>query len=235
MRLYSGPMSMFGAKAQIAVCEKNVECETVMVPFGLRRRYDPANPEVVRINPKRQIPVLLDGHLELYDSTQIFEYLEDAYPDPPLWPRNAASRATARQLEHASDEIFFPQIVVLMRPGGEGRADALASAKRYYAQMDARVGAGYLAGPYGFADIAFFMASLFGEVLGAAIGDQHEALLDWRRRVAARDAVSRVVEPMLRYVTDRGVADRATAERILGRPLPESVSRDAATGQGRGQ
>ena len=48
-----------------------------MVPFEMATLYQPKHPEVARINPKRQVPVLVDGDLEIFDSTQIFEYLED--------------------------------------------------------------------------------------------------------------------------------------------------------------
>src|SRR3546814_4861047 len=81
--------------------------------------YSPKHPEVERINPKRQVPVLVHRSnggpdLELFDSTQIFEYLEDLAPDPALWPREAAARARARQLELLSDEVYFPHIIRLM-------------------------------------------------------------------------------------------------------------------------
>ena len=33
MRLFSGPLSMFGAKAEIAALEKGLDFERVMVPF----------------------------------------------------------------------------------------------------------------------------------------------------------------------------------------------------------
>ena len=75
-RLYSGPLSMFGAKAEIAAREKGIDVELVMVPFDMERLYEPKHPEVVRINPKRQVPVLVHGDFEIFDSTQIFEYLE---------------------------------------------------------------------------------------------------------------------------------------------------------------
>src|ERR671922_2906644 len=91
LRLYSGPLSMFGAKAQIAALEKGLEFELVMVPF--ETAYEPKHPEVLRVNPKQQVPVLIHGDLEIFDSTQIFEYLEDLQPDPPLWPRAIAARA----------------------------------------------------------------------------------------------------------------------------------------------
>src|SRR5215213_2680119 len=105
MRLYSGPLSMFGAKVQIAALEKGLDFELVMVPFDMSRGYEPKHQEVLRINPKRQVPVLVHDELELFDSTQIFEYLEGLKPDPALWPRDLAQRARARLLEHMSDEV----------------------------------------------------------------------------------------------------------------------------------
>jgi glutathione S-transferase len=41
IRLYSGPLSMFGAKAQIAVAEKGLEVELVMVPFDMAQLLRP--------------------------------------------------------------------------------------------------------------------------------------------------------------------------------------------------
>ena len=58
----------------------------------MERLYEPKHPAVERINPKRQVPVLIDGSTEIFDSTQIFEYLEDAAPTPPLWPTSVVDR-----------------------------------------------------------------------------------------------------------------------------------------------
>jgi hypothetical protein len=41
MRLFTGPLSMFGAKAQIAALEKGLDFELIMVPFDMRRLYEP--------------------------------------------------------------------------------------------------------------------------------------------------------------------------------------------------
>jgi glutathione S-transferase len=108
MKLYSGPLSMFGAKAEIALREKGLDFDLVMVPFDPARGYEPKHPEVRRINPKSQVPVLVDGELEIFDSTQIFEYLEDRHPVPPLWPHDPVARARARLLELRSDEVYSP-------------------------------------------------------------------------------------------------------------------------------
>src|ERR1019366_3499448 len=114
MRIYSGPLSMFGAKVEIAAREKGIEFELVMVTFDPARGYQPKHLDVERVNPKRQVPVLIDGDLELFDSTQIFEYLEDRKPTPALWPHEPVARARARLLEHCSDEVYFPHVIRLM-------------------------------------------------------------------------------------------------------------------------
>jgi glutathione S-transferase len=114
MTLYSGPLSMFGAKAQIAALEKGLDFTLVMVPFEMQRLYHPKHPEVVRVNPKQQVPVLIHGEVEIFDSTQIFEYFEHCQPQPPLWPADPADRARARLLELKSDEVYFPPVIRLM-------------------------------------------------------------------------------------------------------------------------
>ena len=58
--IFSGPLSMFGAKVQIAALEKGIAFELVMVPFDRDDNYSPKHPEVLRINPKGQVPVLID-------------------------------------------------------------------------------------------------------------------------------------------------------------------------------
>lgn len=207
--LYSGPLSMFGAKAQIAALEKGLDFDLVMVAYASQLGYSPKHPEVLRINPKQQVPVLVHGDLELFDSTQIFEYLEDLQPTPPLWPRDRKSRARARRLELQSDEVYFPHIVRLMSPQknlGEAAAQlSIDAATKYYADMERLLTKSqWLAGSYSFADIAFYMASLFGERLGAPVTDATPQLLNWRQRMTHRPAVRPVVSAMASWLTTAG-------------------------------
>ncbi len=209
MILYSAALSMFGAKVQIALIEKGIEFQLIMVPYDRDRGYEPRHPEVLRVNPKRQVPVLIDGDVEIFDSTQIFEYLEDAHPAPPLWPREAAARAAARLLEMKSDEVYFPHVIRLMglqdRPDDPAAVAARDGASRYYAEMDARlVDREWLAGDYTFADIAFYMAALFGERMGAVLGQETPRLLAWRERMTLRPAVMPVVTAMAHYLSSQG-------------------------------
>jgi glutathione S-transferase len=217
MRLYSGPLSMFGAKAEIAAREKGLDFELVMVPFEMKRLYEPKHPEVVRINPKRQVPVLVHGDLEIFDSTQIFEYFEELRPELPLWPKGPAERARARLIEHKSDEVYFPPVIRLMslqdRPEDPVAVAARDVSARFCAEIEELLpGRDYLAGPYSYADIAFYMAQLFGERMGAKMTDATPRLLAWRDRITERPAVRKVVGAMAAYLVSQG------------RPLPPFLS-----------
>ncbi|KAF0104401.1 MAG: glutathione S-transferase [Rhodospirillaceae bacterium] len=203
MKLYSGPLSMFGAKAEIALREKSIPFELEMVPFEMKTLYEPKHPEVVRINPKRQVPVLVDGDLELFDSTQIFEYLESLKRDPALWPSEPRARARARLLEHKSDEVYFPHVIRLMSDArAPGAHDAAA---RFYEEMERTLGGQeWIAGAYSYVDIAFYMAQLFGERMGAPVAPDLTRLHAWRDRMSERPAVQQVAGAMGRYLLSIG-------------------------------
>jgi glutathione S-transferase len=211
--IYSGPLSMFGAKVQIAALEKGLDFALVLVPYDSTRGYDPRHPEVLRVNPKRQVPVLVQGDLAIFDSTQIFEYLEDLKPNPALWPGNAQARARARGLEHQSDEVYFPHVIRLMSLQqdlkGEAALAAIDAARRFCIEMDRRLESGeWLAGSYSFADIAFYMAALFGERQGAPLDATTPRLLEWRARMSQRAPVRTVVSAMAAWL------------KAAGRPVP---------------
>jgi len=212
MTLYSGPLSMFGAKVQIAALEKALDFELVMVHYT-SEGYSPKHPEVLRINPKAQVPVLTHGQVEIFDSTQIFEYLEDLQPNPPLWPRDIAVRARARRLEHQSDEVYFPHIIRLMRKDRANDPVATASvaaAARYYEEMEKQLKPNcWLAIDYSYADIAFFMAALFGERHGVPITTATPHLFAWRERMTQRAPVRTVVAAMVTWL------------KATGRPVPQ--------------
>src|SRR5262245_30912424 len=108
MKLYSGPLSLFSRKVEIALTEKGLAFEREMVTCTQERGYQPKHPNVLNANPKGQVPVLIDGDLALFDSTLILEYLEDAYPTPPLLPVAPKERARCRMIELYADEVLFP-------------------------------------------------------------------------------------------------------------------------------
>ena len=114
----------------------------------------------------------------------------------------------ARNLEHQSDEVYFPHIIKLM-----GLQDALATepavtaiegANRFYAAMEKRLESEWLAGSYSFADIAFYMAALFGERQSAPLTASTPRLLAWRERMGQRAPVKTVVSAMAAWLKNAG-------------------------------
>lgn len=205
IQFYTGPLSMFGMKVEIALRDKGLKFERIEVPYSNAAGYSPKHPEVARINPKRQVPVIVHGDLELFDSTQIFEYLEDLAAEPPLWPSDTKERAQARLLEHKSDEVYFPHVIKLMglqdQLNDPAAKSAIDSARDYYLGMERQIGdRRYLASQYTFADIAFYMAQLFGERMGAVMTPETPRLLAWRTRVGDRPGVRATMAQLVGYL-----------------------------------
>ncbi|MCR9104374.1 MAG: glutathione S-transferase family protein [Gammaproteobacteria bacterium] len=55
----------------------------------------------------RKLPVIDDGDTRVEDSTQIVQYLEQKYPQPGLFPQDAAERALCNVLEDWADESLY--------------------------------------------------------------------------------------------------------------------------------
>jgi glutathione S-transferase len=227
VRLYSGPLSLFTAKVRIALDEKRLPYERIEVGWSLADRYLPHHPDVVALNPRRQVPVLVDGDVAVYDSTQILEYLEHRHPEPPLYPVDVAGRARCRRLEAAADEQIFPPLWDLIEeafypPATSGRdvirrERAHAELAAHHAALDAELAdRSYLCDDFSAADIATFVMLHAAATIGAPPAPEHVALTAWLERVRARPAVRREVDAMSRFVA------------ALLAPRPGAVAQDAS-------
>ncbi|HEX9843048.1 MAG TPA: glutathione S-transferase family protein [bacterium] len=206
MKLYLGPLSLFSRKVDIALREKGLACEREFVAFSQAQGYAPKHPAVLAANPKGQVPVLVDGALTLYDSTVILEYLEDAYPAPPLYPRDAAARARCRLLELYADEVLFQPVRPLLHRSEPPHPDAETRHRREHEALQAESallerygtlqqqlgGAAWFCGDFSVADIALFMTVLWAQRLLAPRLAGHPALAGWYERMAARPSVAAV-------------------------------------------
>jgi len=92
MRLHGFPISNYYNKVKIALLEKGV-------PFEEAHLYPSQKEPVLRISPMGKVPALeLDDGTTIAESGVIVEYLEDAYPEPALLPRDPVARAKVREL-----------------------------------------------------------------------------------------------------------------------------------------
>ncbi len=219
--LYSGPLSLFSRKVEIALREKGLAFERIMVPFNQTTGYDPKHPEVVAINPKQQVPVLNDDGIVLYDSTVILEYLEDAYPQPPLLPLCPGARARCRLDELYADEIMLQALKPLMHRTSPPSTDqtrrfaqetdaliAENALEKHYAVLEDRLaGRDFFGDAVSVADIALFMSVLFSLRLGGPSLAPFEGLSRWFERLKLRPAFT------------QAAVEIAEADRRLSFPL----------------
>ncbi len=98
-------LSPFCRKIRVALAEKGLEFELKAENLWQRR------PEFLAMNPAGDVPVLVDHESgTLADSTAIAEYLEEAFPLPPLVPGDAIARAEVRRLVAWFDVKFNREV-----------------------------------------------------------------------------------------------------------------------------
>ena len=196
MRLHWHPFSIFPRRVRVALHEKRLAYDDVLVdlPAGAHR-----TPEFRRLNPFGQVPVLEDDGLVLYESLAILEYLEERYRQPPLLPADVASRAIARQHMCASGDYLTPPfhrwIARLYTPEPTwDRDDQARAADEIAAHLDvlevALEGREHLAGPFSLADVAYvpFVCDLAMAQLGHLLPPRPR-VRDWIDRLNARPSI----------------------------------------------
>lgn len=89
LRLYAIPFSTNVERVALALGHKGVDAEVVMCEAADRR-------PIREVSGQDLVPVLDDEGFVVADSSRIIEHLEERFPDPPLFPADAAARAQTR-------------------------------------------------------------------------------------------------------------------------------------------
>lgn len=126
-KVYGVPLSPFVRKVLLLLEYKGVAYQNEMVmPFD-------RSPRFLKLSPMGKIPAFQDDYATLSDSTIICQYLEDKYPQKPLYPKDRAEKAHALWFEEYADTqlrdllgmgYFYEKIVkpkLLGQPTDEAR------------------------------------------------------------------------------------------------------------------
>jgi glutathione S-transferase len=200
VKIYGHPFASFYWKALIAIYERKVAFEFLMV--------DPDHPEnaaaIVGLSPTGQFPVLVDGDRTVIESAAIIEYLDLHHGEgPPMVPTDPRAAIEARQMDGVFDDYVQSPIsrMVFNVLREETRRDpyladeAQATLDRSYAWLDRwMTGREWAAGAaFGIADCAAASA-LFYAHWAYPIPAACAALHAYRARLLARPSVARVID-----------------------------------------
>jgi glutathione S-transferase len=114
MKLFEHPLSPYARKVKIALYEKRVPFDRVLVEPLRLKRADVDYEEFAAASPRLEVPCLVDGDFRCFDSTIIVDYIDERWPDPPLLPKSPEERARARMVEEICDTTLDANLWGLM-------------------------------------------------------------------------------------------------------------------------
>jgi glutathione S-transferase len=179
--LYDADRCPYCARVRIVLAEKGIEYETVAIDLDDRPAW------IYEKNPLGRVPVLEEDAFVLPESAVIDEYLEERYPEPPLWPADAAERAFGRLLVFRFDQLSKPYYA--LRRGEDGAGERLGSElAKLNAVLDARP---YVSGrEFGLADVAYVPWILRARDRMGVDVTSFPALSEWLERLSARPSIA---------------------------------------------
>jgi glutathione S-transferase len=107
LELYHNDMSTCAQKVRLTLAEKGLEWKSHHLNL---RAGDTRTDSYKKLNPKGVVPTLIDDGTVIIESTIIIEYLDDAYPEPPVKPADFKSRAQMRLWTKQLDEGLHTDI-----------------------------------------------------------------------------------------------------------------------------
>ena len=97
--------SPYAMSVFVVLTEKQLPFEVRTLDLDAGANHDPA---YARTSLTQRVPTLIDGDFALSESSAIAEYLEDAVPNPPIFPAGRQMRARARQVQAWLRSDFMP-------------------------------------------------------------------------------------------------------------------------------
>lgn len=201
--LFHHPLSPFSRLARVALAEKELPFESqVEKPWERRDIF-------LALNPAAEVPVLVeaDGTV-VAGGWAVLEYLEEAYPDTPLLPREVSQRAEVRRLlawflakfdREVTDNLVGEKMLRRLSGNGYPSAPAIRAGLAnihyhldYIAFLAERrpwlAGAGFT-----LADAAAAAQLSCVDYVGDVPWDEHPEAKDWYARIKSRPSFRNIL------------------------------------------
>ena len=205
---YAGSGSPFAWRVWLALEHKQLPYTLKMLSF---QNGDHKKPEYLGINPRHQVPAIVDDGFTLSESSAIVEYLEEQYPERPFFPKTPRERAMVRRkmldvIHHVQPAAVPINRAVLFKSEAEWDLPAIAEARaKLVAEFPAI--AAQIEGPFvaggaaGIGDYTLYpIVALFLRCdkkrpdtgLGKELGQK---VHDWMKRVEALPYFEKTIPP----------------------------------------
>ncbi len=195
MKLYHFPVAPNPSRVRVFANEKDLPVEQVVVSLA---EGEHKSPEHLARNPRAALPVLeLDDGSYLTESLPIMEYLEECFPEPPMFGGTPIERARIRELERLAEFKILGPIARLVHssnsPLGLPPNETLANIERErlpqgYSLMDSCLAENTFV--FGeqvtVADCTLFAGLFFGEFFGVSLPEDCTHLQRWYEAFKAR-------------------------------------------------
>jgi glutathione S-transferase len=209
LKLYQSNASPNSRRVRIYLAERGICASTIPVDLGAREQFSDA---YAAINSRRVIPTLVLGDgTAIGEVPAIWRYLEETYPDRPLFGNTPREKALATMWERRVELEGFNPTMEAVRNKAEGLKGRAIAGPHDYEQIPALVERGkqrvkdfyadfntrllevpFVAGHYfSVADITGVVTVDFAaKALGLPIPEDHEAVKRWYELVSARPSIA---------------------------------------------
>lgn len=195
LQLFSMPLCPFAHCVHLVLTEKALPFELTEIDLGNKPR------EFLKISPHGKVPALRHGANHICESSIINEYLEEVFPEPALFPREAAERARVRfWIDFANSRLYAPTASLLYGPHRENRTPALEQISAALRAIDANAlaqkatnGPFWVGARLGIVDLTFYpwfeQLAALEHLRGVRMPPGLSRLKEWQSAIASQPCV----------------------------------------------
>ncbi len=219
LTLYDNAFSPFARKVRMVLRFKGVEYRSVDA-LALDEQD-----RLASVNPRAEVPVLVDGAIVVTDSADIVSYLEDRFPNPAVLPTGAELRAKARRWQRLADSVLdaiIHDISIWVWPTHHrsdqppkglievGRRELRGVLVGLEESIDA---SGFVCNQLSIADFSLFPHVSSLKPLGILLEEtEHPKLVGWNRRMRKQPAVQEDLEHIKQSAVEKFGSGRSPYE-----------------------
>jgi glutathione S-transferase/RNA polymerase-associated protein len=162
------------------------------------------------MNPRLEVPALIDDGFAIFDSTIILDYIEEKWPTPPMLPPSPRDRARVRMIEDVCDTYYeainwgLMEVRAWKRVTGDAarqlESRATEQTAGVFTWLERELGSQeYFNGAsFGYGDLSVY-PHVHGSVVWGVGPQANSPLAKWVSRVEERSSVRKTIEATMQF------------------------------------